>query len=248
MTITALDAVSGAMLAFYLAPLGKLLGDALDTSKPPPTASTSPTQWLVVGVTLVGVVLSAITIATGSTVLLLVDCVVFTFFLVLGVYSYAPEVQRWWAARSSNAQIGIATGGVAVMALLVGGVALLLPAPSTKAGPKRTTNVAALRAKLLATYGGHGYSVYGTCVTSDNCGLNERPKPDDHAEPMGARHQEGRPLTVVCQAKGTVVVDPPDQRSAIWDRLDNGKWITDLYVKTPGSAKGEFSQEIERCR
>lgn len=246
-----MNAASGALLAFYGAPVGKLLTDAVERSSPPattstPRASTTRPQWLVIGVGVLGVVLSISIFAVGSIVLLLIDFVLFGLFLALGSYSYSPGVASWWTARPAKARWGIAGGGVAAAAVVIVGGALL-SAPSTTADPKPNVDVSVTRAKLLAAYGGHDYLVYGTCVTSNNCGLNERPEPDDHAEPMGARHQEGHALTVVCQAKGTTVVDPPDQRSAIWDRLDNGNWVTDLYVTTPGSALGEFSKEIERC-
>ncbi len=249
MIVASFDAVNAVVLALFAVPFTAVFTSAMGKVTSPTPGSPSRVQLSILLVSGIGTAVSICNLLIAWTPLRILEVVVAVPFILLGVYSYSPDVQRWWTARSRNVRIALAAGGAggAVVVIVVG--ALLVPTPSTKAGAKPAgDSAAAVKAKLLARYGGHDYLVYGTCVASSNCGLNERPKPDDHSEPMGARHPEGHSVTVVCQAKGTVVSDPPDQKSSVWDRLDNGRWVTDLYVKTPGSAKGEFSQEIEQCR
>jgi hypothetical protein len=52
-------------------------------------------------------------------------------------------------------------------------------------------------------------------------------------------YDEGRAVRVVCQNRhGALVVDekPPPARQApstVWDRLDDGSWISDVYTTLP---------------
>ncbi|MFC0040169.1 fibronectin type III domain-containing protein [Actinomadura rayongensis] len=59
------------------------------------------------------------------------------------------------------------------------------------------------------------------------------------------------PVTVLCQASGSHVVDSNDGnlQSSVWDKIDyNGvKWVSDLYVNTPGSNAGQFSSTLWSC-
>ncbi|MFI0483450.1 fibronectin type III domain-containing protein [Actinomadura sp. 9N215] len=59
-------------------------------------------------------------------------------------------------------------------------------------------------------------------------------------------------VKVICQQQGTGVTDDNDasRKSAIWDKIEyDGKvrWVSDLYVATPGSNSGTFSSTLWGC-
>lgn len=65
----------------------------------------------------------------------------------------------------------------------------------------------------------------------------------------GARETlvDGDPVNIVCQETGEDVGPShvTGKSSAIWDNLENGGWVSDLYVTTPGA--GGFTAGIPRC-
>lgn len=89
------------------------------------------------------------------------------------------------------------------------------------------------------------YNVQGTQANGSGF-LNECPEPSPCAgkDPTG-QLREGDPVYVECQIKGDIAETIGGETSRIWDRLDSGAFVSDLFVSTPGS--GRFSKEIDRC-
>ncbi|TMQ90058.1 hypothetical protein ETD83_37120 [Actinomadura soli] len=59
-------------------------------------------------------------------------------------------------------------------------------------------------------------------------------------------------VKVICQQQGTNVPDAsdPSRKSGIWDKIEYGgkvRWVSDLYVATPGSNSGTFSSTLWGC-
>jgi hypothetical protein len=157
-----------------------------------------------------------------------------------------PPAQTW----------ELVAGGLALLVGLVAVVGL----PSLPAAPPprpRTLLVAgvlllALDAAILAAPGPaqrHRFLVFrieGTCA-NHSCGLNAHSAPSVDA-PVPARTatlRDGDAVEVVCQRAGGVVAARQRARSAIWDRLADGTWVSDLFLTTPGA--GTFTRSIPRC-
>lgn len=88
----------------------------------------------------------------------------------------------------------------------------------------------------------HTYHVYGTCASTKpggmpECGLNERSLPTSHSKRLRELH-DGEKVSIACQTTGGEVRDPSGGSSIVWDRLDSGGYITDLYVDTPPLSSG----------
>jgi surface antigen/uncharacterized protein YraI len=81
-----------------------------------------------------------------------------------------------------------------------------------------------------------GYQVYGT----GSEGLIEHSAPDRSSPRTGAL-ADGASVNVVCQTQSASVVNG----SAIWDKLDNGSYVSDYFVDTPNV--GTFTPSIPRC-
>lgn len=84
------------------------------------------------------------------------------------------------------------------------------------------------------------YHVYGTCASGE-CGLNERSAPRVNARSLG-KLRDGDEVSIVCQTIGGEVPDPQGGSSIVWDRLESGAYITDVYVDTPPAGS-----EIDLC-
>jgi hypothetical protein len=89
------------------------------------------------------------------------------------------------------------------------------------------------------------YHVEGT-KTNGSGFLNECPEPSPCAgkNPVG-RLREGDPAYVECQIKGDPAETIAGETSRIWDRLESGAFVSDLFVSTPGADR--FSKEMDRC-
>jgi hypothetical protein len=87
------------------------------------------------------------------------------------------------------------------------------------------------------------FRVYGTCV-SGSCGLNKRARPDTRSMRVGVLH-DGDRVAVRCQTQGTRVTAEPGHTSLLWDQLDDGSFVSDLFVSTPES--GDYSEGIALC-
>lgn len=91
------------------------------------------------------------------------------------------------------------------------------------------------------------YHVYGTCEDGA-CGLKIHSGPGySSAYPVVGTLNEGDAVNIVCQGTGEAVGPSPRTgvSSAIWDKLDTGGWVSDLYINTPGD--GSFTSGIPRC-
>jgi surface antigen/uncharacterized protein YraI len=80
------------------------------------------------------------------------------------------------------------------------------------------------------------YHVYGT----GREGLIEHSAPDTSSSQTG-RLADGASVNVACQTQSASVV----HGSAIWDKLDNGSFVSDYFVDTPNV--GSFTASIARC-
>jgi hypothetical protein len=72
--------------------------------------------------------------------------------------------------------------------------------------------------------------VVGTCADGA-CGLNRRVAPSTDADVVGVS-LDGDTLEIVCQTTGDMISNGR-ARSAIWNRLSDGTWVSDFYVDTP---------------
>jgi hypothetical protein len=91
------------------------------------------------------------------------------------------------------------------------------------------------------------YHVYGTCEDG-HCGLRIHSGPGySAAYPVVGTLNEGDAVNIVCQGTGESVGPSPRTgvSSAIWDKLDTGGWVSDLYINTPGD--GSFTSGIPQC-
>jgi cutinase-like protein len=98
-----------------------------------------------------------------------------------------------------------------------------------------------LKVKPSATT--YTYAVAGACVF-DTCALEKWNGPGKSFEPVGSVG-EGEPVKVVCQTVGEIVAGENGLSSDIWDQLDDGAFVPDYYVSTPGA--GAPSAPIPSC-
>jgi len=77
------------------------------------------------------------------------------------------------------------------------------------------------------------YKVTGTTA------LNARTGPST-SYPVAATYAPGSSLAVVCQAPGSKV-----GTTAVWDKLSNGRYVSDYYVSTPSNTG--YSSPLPRC-
>lgn len=70
--------------------------------------------------------------------------------------------------------------------------------------------------------------VDGTCASA-NCRLNVRESADASARRIGVLHEKDL-VTVRCRAKGTAVTSSTRGSSRIWNQLQGGGWVSDLYL------------------
>lgn len=90
------------------------------------------------------------------------------------------------------------------------------------------------------------YQVIGTCLDGA-CGLKVRSGPGYTNYAQIGTVYDGNTVQVTCQASGEMVGPSraTGRSSAIWDRLNTGGWVSDLYVNTP--AIGDWTPGIPRC-
>jgi hypothetical protein len=90
-----------------------------------------------------------------------------------------------------------------------------------------------------------GYRVAGTCANG-RCGLNVHSRPRTQARRVG-QLRDRDVITIVCQSSGGLVrAEYAPQRSRVWDQLDDGNWVSDLFVTTGGPIGG-FDPDLPRC-
>lgn len=90
------------------------------------------------------------------------------------------------------------------------------------------------------------HRVQYTCLDGP-CGLTVRSGPGYSAfAPIGSL-ADGSVVRIVCQGFGEIVGPSPSTgaSSAVWDRLDSGGWVSDLYIDTPNV--GQLSPPIPQC-
>jgi hypothetical protein len=90
---------------------------------------------------------------------------------------------------------------------------------------------------------GARFAVYGTdSPCRGDCGLKQRTGPGPSFPAKGRLLQDGERVLVVCQVEG---VQPRGATSHIWDKLDNGLFVSDAWVLTP--ARNRFSSILTTC-
>jgi uncharacterized protein YraI len=70
-------------------------------------------------------------------------------------------------------------------------------------------------------------------------GLNERTGPGT-SYPVAGKLPDGSLSWLTCQRAGTTVGS-----TRIWDKLTDGRWVTDYYVATPSNTT--YSKPAPRC-
>jgi hypothetical protein len=90
------------------------------------------------------------------------------------------------------------------------------------------------------------YYVENTC-RDGACGLHVRSGPGYSSYASIEVLTDGTEVKIVCQALGQEVGPSPSSgvSSAIWDKLTNGGWVSDLYITTPNA--GTWSPPIPQC-
>jgi hypothetical protein len=87
------------------------------------------------------------------------------------------------------------------------------------------------------------YEVYGTCA-SGGCGVNVRSEPSRHSQRLDTK-LDGDLVHIVCQVNGERLEASNHVSSRVWDKLNTGGFISDLYVDTPGV--DEYSSQLRQC-
>jgi hypothetical protein len=87
------------------------------------------------------------------------------------------------------------------------------------------------------------HHVTGTC-RDGACGLTVRSGPGYSGYAALGTLAEGAEADVMCQAAGQTVSNGY-AASSIWDRLTDGRWVSDFYLDTPSI--GTWSPPIPQC-
>lgn len=92
----------------------------------------------------------------------------------------------------------------------------------------------------------YSYRVHGTCADGA-CGLKIRNGPGYTNYQQIGLLNDGDEVRVVCQARGERVGPSPrtGNSSSVWNRLQSGGWVSDLYTTTPNV--DQFSPPIPAC-
>jgi hypothetical protein len=80
----------------------------------------------------------------------------------------------------------------------------------------------------------------------DSCPVRARAGPGNTFQVSGELHDDDE-VHVVCQVKGRDSVgDSSTFYTSVWDRLDDGRWVSDYYLDTTGGPGG-FTAPIPQC-
>ncbi|MGW7380850.1 glycoside hydrolase domain-containing protein [Streptomyces sp. NPDC054794] len=148
-----------------------------------------------------------------------------------------------------NARTGPATSYPVTAAYAPGStLKVVCQTPGTKVGTTsvwdRLTNGGYVSDRYVSTPSGTGYSAplprcaYPYQVTAP-AGVTERSGPGSGYTAVGTS-PGGALAWVTCQRSGSAVGP-----TRIWDRLDNGHYVSDHYVATPGTTS--YSKPVPRC-
>jgi hypothetical protein len=177
--------------------------------------------------------------------------------LRFAVYSYAnpamPETGHWEViGEDANPADGFSAtwnttltpnqGGARSATVIVSAIVLAKDGTPTGAASEAKVSVANSRSDHGLTY--FPYYVTGTCGEGE-CGLKEYSGPGYSLNAVLGEKHDGDEVDVVCQAYGETFVSKFGGDSRIWDRLNDGGWVTDYYVDTP--EPGAPSPPIPPC-
>jgi uncharacterized protein YraI len=160
--------------------------------------------------------------------------------------SYAYKVT---SSTSLNARTGPSTSYPIVKAYPSGStVRVVCQAPGSKVGTTsvwdKLTDGTYVTDYYVSTPSNTGYSAplqrcrYPYQVRSSG-GLNKRSGPGTSYSVVGTL-PNGALAWIVCQRAGTKV-----GTTSVWDKLDDGSWVSDYYVATPSNTT--YSKPIPRC-
>ncbi len=95
------------------------------------------------------------------------------------------------------------------------------------------------------------YQVFHTCRNHRQpCGLNVRTGPGMSYPATETLHNNDV-VQIVCQAAGQLVTNSKGVSSDVWDQLQQGGYVSDLYIDTPGArisaTESGFTSAIPRC-
>ena len=173
-----------------------------------------------------------------STLLLLTAiafCVVVAVATAIALHGEPrSHLRKLLSVRSGRSGLGPTLTFAAGLLLLVGaGVAfgVLL----TREGGKEPADAVAISSP---------YRVSGTCVNGA-CTVNECTTTVPCGKENKGELHEGTPLDIVCQTRGGIARAPNGRKSQIWDRLESGLYISDLFVE--GTARSRFASHLVRC-
>jgi hypothetical protein len=93
------------------------------------------------------------------------------------------------------------------------------------------------------------YQIANSCITTCG-GVHRRASPSSTSPAIGNTLDQGEAVHVVCQAFGEPVTNDKGVTTSVWNQLDDGTWVPDAFVNTPGlpgPGTPGFSGNIPRC-
>lgn len=91
----------------------------------------------------------------------------------------------------------------------------------------------------------YAYHVVRSCEDNPSCMLRERSGPGIDGPEVKGLLPEGATVQVVCQMEGQAATGR-EFSTKIWNRLDDGWYVSDYYLDTPGGNSG-YTDPIPRC-
>jgi DNA-binding SARP family transcriptional activator len=165
----------------------------------------------------------------------------------LGVPAARPARQRGRRGLVLATAAAVALAGISTLGVLRirGEPAAQPPSPCLHAGPPPQPRQLGPGQGVLAT-------VAHSCDANSE-GVVPRAGPSRDSPPVLPNLNEGTPIRILCQNRhGGLVIDNalrpgPHPSSTVWDRLDNGTWISDLYTSLPKPASGTPPLGLRDC-
>lgn len=89
------------------------------------------------------------------------------------------------------------------------------------------------------------FEVFRTCLNG-RCGLKRRQGPGTSFPTVGIPLPDGTPVDISCQTRGSRVQGIDATSTDVWDRLADGNYVSDYFVRTPGK-NDQFTEPIPQC-
>lgn len=195
---------------------------------------------LLLFVSFIGITAAMVGMAVGSTACFVAGLAILFFAVIAALFILATEPLETKVLRNRLPHAlrvrrkGFAfLVGMAVLVLVGIGIGLLVGDAGDSS--EATTPPTVVEGK---------YHVSGTCANG-SCTVNECARRSACGAANEGRLREGATIDIVCQAKGRATQAPNGRESAIWDRLANSLYVSDLFVS--GTAVGKFTSALPRC-